>query len=125
LAIEFLFSTVSRPALGPTQPPIEGILGALSLGVNLTTHLHLSKEYMVLYLHSSIHPHGMLNLSTETSSFFKISATVCCGVYKERSHIVGKNRYFCLFMMIFSYSDKGCGSSEIINATVILADKPQ
>jgi hypothetical protein len=25
--------TVSRPALGPTQPPIQWVLGALSLGV--------------------------------------------------------------------------------------------
>jgi hypothetical protein len=29
----FLFSTSSRPALGPTQPPIEWVLGALSPGV--------------------------------------------------------------------------------------------
>jgi hypothetical protein len=80
---------------------------------------------MMLYLHLSIHPHGMLNLCTETSSFFKISATLCCGVYKERSHTVGKNRYFCLYMMIFPYSDKEHGSSEIMNAVVILAIKPQ
>jgi hypothetical protein len=41
-----LFTTRSRPALGPTQPPIQWVLGALSLGikrpgVKLTTHLHL------------------------------------------------------------------------------------
>jgi len=29
----FLFATASRPALGPTQPPIQWVLGALSLGV--------------------------------------------------------------------------------------------
>jgi hypothetical protein len=29
----FLLSTVSRPALGPTQPPIQWVQGALSLGV--------------------------------------------------------------------------------------------
>jgi hypothetical protein len=29
----FLFTTVSRPALGPTQPPIQWVQGALSLGV--------------------------------------------------------------------------------------------
>jgi hypothetical protein len=28
----FLFDTVSRPALGPTQPPIQRVPGALSLG---------------------------------------------------------------------------------------------
>jgi hypothetical protein len=29
----FLFSTLSRPALGPTQPPIQRVPGALSLGI--------------------------------------------------------------------------------------------
>jgi hypothetical protein len=29
----FLFTTASRPALEPTQPPIQWVLGALSLGV--------------------------------------------------------------------------------------------
>jgi hypothetical protein len=29
----FLFTTASRTALGPTQPPIQWVLGALSLGV--------------------------------------------------------------------------------------------
>jgi hypothetical protein len=33
--------TASKPALGPTQPPIQWIPGAPSLGVKLTTHLHL------------------------------------------------------------------------------------
>jgi hypothetical protein len=42
----FLFTTVSRTALGPTQPPIQWVAGVLSLGVErpareLTTHLHL------------------------------------------------------------------------------------
>jgi hypothetical protein len=42
----FLFTTTSRPALGPTQPPIQGVTRAVSLGfsgrgVKLTTHLHL------------------------------------------------------------------------------------
>jgi hypothetical protein len=29
----FFFSTASRPILGPTQPPIQRVQGALSLGV--------------------------------------------------------------------------------------------
>jgi hypothetical protein len=36
----FLFIT-SRPALGPIQSPIQWILGTLSPGVKLTTHIHL------------------------------------------------------------------------------------
>jgi hypothetical protein len=34
----FLFTTVSRLALVPTQPPIQWALGALSLGINLPEH---------------------------------------------------------------------------------------
>jgi len=42
----FLFVTVSRVALGPTQLPIQQVSGALSLRVKwlvreLTTHFHL------------------------------------------------------------------------------------
>jgi hypothetical protein len=39
----FLFTTASRPALGPIQPPIQWAPGALSSGrgVKQTTHLHL------------------------------------------------------------------------------------
>jgi hypothetical protein len=29
----FLFTTASRTALGPTQPPIQWVRGALSLGI--------------------------------------------------------------------------------------------
>jgi hypothetical protein len=42
----FLISTATRPVLGPTQPPIQGVPRALSLGssvrgVKLTPHLYL------------------------------------------------------------------------------------
>jgi hypothetical protein len=37
----FLFTTASRTALGSSQPPIQWVLGALSLSVKLTTHLYL------------------------------------------------------------------------------------
>jgi hypothetical protein len=36
-----LFTTTSIMALGPTQPPIQWVPGALFLGVKLTTHPHL------------------------------------------------------------------------------------
>jgi hypothetical protein len=29
----FLFDTMSRPALGPTQPPMQWVSGAISLGI--------------------------------------------------------------------------------------------
>jgi hypothetical protein len=56
----FLFTTASRLALGPTQPPIQWIRGALSLGVrrpgreadHSTPSSAEVKECVELYLHS-------------------------------------------------------------------------
>jgi hypothetical protein len=60
----FLFTTVSRTALGPTQSPIQWVLGALSLGVKRSRReADLSppssvevKECVELYFHSLITP---------------------------------------------------------------------
>jgi hypothetical protein len=60
----FLFTTASRPALGPTQPPVQRVLGALSLGIKRQVgeadHSSPSsaevKECMELYLHSPNKP---------------------------------------------------------------------
>jgi hypothetical protein len=62
------FTTVSRTALGPTQPPIQWVPGALSLGVKRpgreTDHSPPSsaevKECQELYLHSPIRLHGVV-----------------------------------------------------------------
>jgi hypothetical protein len=56
----FLFTTASRTALGPTQPPIQWVPGGLSLGVKRPgredDHSHPSsaevKECVELYFHS-------------------------------------------------------------------------
>jgi hypothetical protein len=56
----FLFTTASRPVLGPTQPPIQWVTGALSLRVKLQGHEadHSPpasaevKECVKLYFHS-------------------------------------------------------------------------
>jgi hypothetical protein len=64
----FLFTIASRPALGPTQPPIQWVPGALSLGVKRPGHeADLSppssaevKECVELYLHSPIRLHGVV-----------------------------------------------------------------
>jgi hypothetical protein len=56
----FLFTTVSRQALGPTHPPIQWVLGALSMGVkrpgreanNSSPSSAEVKECVELYLHS-------------------------------------------------------------------------
>jgi hypothetical protein len=60
----FLFIIASRPALGPTQPPVQWVPGALSLGIKRpeceTDHSPPPsaevKEYAELYLHSSSTP---------------------------------------------------------------------
>jgi hypothetical protein len=56
--IILLFSTVSRPALGPTQPPIQWVPGVLSPGVRRpgreTNHFHLVPR---LKLHGTIPSH--------------------------------------------------------------------
>jgi len=54
----FLFSTAFRLALGPTQPPIQWVSGAHTLGVKLmgrklTAHLHPVPR---LRLHGAVHP---------------------------------------------------------------------
>jgi hypothetical protein len=64
----FLFTTASRTALGPAQPPIQWVPGALFMGVNQLGHEadHSSpssaevKEYVELYLHSPTCLHGMV-----------------------------------------------------------------
>jgi hypothetical protein len=57
----FLFTTASRPALGPTQPPIQCISGALSLVVKLSgreaDHTHSSSaEVKIAWNYTSTPP---------------------------------------------------------------------
>jgi hypothetical protein len=49
----FLFATASRPSLGSTQPPIPWVPMSLSLGVKLTTLLHVVPR---LRIHEAIPP---------------------------------------------------------------------
>jgi hypothetical protein len=64
----FLFTTAFRTALEPTQPTIQWVPGALSLGVKRTVReAHHSppssaevKECVELYLHFPIHLHGVV-----------------------------------------------------------------
>jgi hypothetical protein len=64
----FLFTTASRTALGSTQPPIQWVPGALSLGVkrsgreadNSPPSSAEVKECAELYFHSPIRLHGVM-----------------------------------------------------------------
>jgi hypothetical protein len=53
----FLFTTAFRKALGPTQPPIQWVPEALSLGIKRPGRSTAEvKECVELYLHSPITP---------------------------------------------------------------------
>jgi hypothetical protein len=64
----FLFDSVSRPALGPAQPPIKWVSGALSMRVKRAgreaDHSPPScsevKECVELYIHSPVRLHGVV-----------------------------------------------------------------
>jgi hypothetical protein len=64
----FLFDTMSSPALRPTQPPIQWVAGAFSLGIKRPDHEadHSPpssaevKECVELYHHSPIRLHGVV-----------------------------------------------------------------
>jgi hypothetical protein len=64
----FLFTTVSRTALGPIQPPNQRVSEVLSLGVKQpwceADHSPLAsaeiKECVELYLHSPMRLHGVV-----------------------------------------------------------------
>jgi hypothetical protein len=66
----FLFTTVSRPALGPANPPIQWVEGKLSLEIKRpwreADHSPPSsaevKEYVTLYLHYPVRLHGVCSV---------------------------------------------------------------
>jgi hypothetical protein len=71
----FLFSTVFRPALGPTQPPIQWVPGAPSLEVNQpqreANHSPPSSvEEFVTYLHPTIRLHGVVLGEAQGNLYF-------------------------------------------------------
>jgi hypothetical protein len=63
-----LFTTASRTALDPTEPPIQGVPGASLLGIKRpgreAEHSPPTsaefKEFVELYLHSPIHLNGVV-----------------------------------------------------------------
>jgi hypothetical protein len=65
---------MSRPTLGPTQPPIQCVPGALPWGKTagawkLTTHLNPLPRMVDLYLHSFICLHGLAHMDNFSFTF--------------------------------------------------------
>jgi hypothetical protein len=88
----FLFTIASRTALGPTQPPIQWVPGALSLGLRRpgreAVHSPPSsaevKECVGLYLHSPIRLHGVV-LSWTQEHLYRTQIGMANGVCGSRN----------------------------------------
>jgi hypothetical protein len=89
----FLFITASRPALGPTQPPIQWIPGAPSLGVKRpgreADHSHPSsaevKGCVEPYLHSLIRLNCVVPNFKKASYYLKVSVIPTLGVRRNNA----------------------------------------
>jgi hypothetical protein len=77
----FSLASASRPALGPTQPPIQWVLGVLSPGVKrgrgvmLTTHPHLVSRLRMSRSYTSSPPCASMACSGITLYFYVYKTT--------------------------------------------------
>jgi hypothetical protein len=78
---DFLFATASRPALGPIQPPIQGVLVDLSSGrkaagiVKLTAHHHLVMKLKTAWGYTSTPPWCIVKHDEKAVIFGKVKKT--------------------------------------------------
>jgi hypothetical protein len=85
----FLLTSASRPALGPTQPPMQWVPGALSPGVKrgrdviLTTHPILVPWLRKSRSYTSCHPNAPLWSVTEPLYLFTFYYTVQFRIFRS------------------------------------------
>jgi hypothetical protein len=100
----FLFSTSSGLALGSTQPPIQGVTRALSLGVKLPereadhsppTSAEVKKN-VDLYIHSPIRLHGVV------LNWLSTGITVLFTAYNIKFSIYLCSKFLCLIGLPFA-----------------------
>jgi len=100
----YLFITASRPALGPTQPPIQWVSGAIFLGVNRPgREAHHSrpssaevKEWVELYLHSR----GAQLKKAEGQLYLYLFNFVDQIVHLMHGSNKKRNKYHCIFFIL-------------------------
>jgi hypothetical protein len=103
----FLFTTASRTALEPTQPPIQWVPGALSLRVkwprSQADHTPPSsaevKECVEIYLHSLIRLHGVVKKKSQGQLYLYLHFTLLyfillCFAFPKLTHDVTNDMHF-------------------------------
>jgi hypothetical protein len=102
----FSCPTVSRMALETTQPPLQLVLGALSLEVKQSgraVHLHLVPRSRIVYLHSSICLYGVPNsIRTEAtlSSLFETVTWVHASNDVKEKNIINRWTIACGYLHV-------------------------
>jgi hypothetical protein len=107
----FLLSIVSRPSLGPIQPPSPWVPRALSPGVKRlaheSDHSTLSTAEVKngeIYLHSPISLHGaVLNYKIKYRDNFTFTFTIYTGLYIRRQELIFVTLHVVTYPFQFSW----------------------